>query len=154
MPRGTKGAVGLWPLWEGSVRTVEFQLKFFITMSFIVTLAPTIYFMTIHYGAVGAAIMWAALNGIYMLIGVPLTHRRLLQGEMGRWFAEDTIPPLVAAVLVGGVGRWFIASPMPPVTAIISLTVILLSTLMASALVAPHMRAWMLLQIKTRIIHA
>jgi hypothetical protein len=26
-PRGTKGAVGLWPLWEGSVRTVEFQLK-------------------------------------------------------------------------------------------------------------------------------
>ncbi len=119
----------------------------------IITLVPAIYFMATRYGAVGAAAVWVVLNGIYMLIGIPFTHRRLLKGEMGRWFVQDIIPPLGAALLVGGAGRWLIASPMPPVTAIISLTVILLSTLMASALVAPHMRAWMLLQIKTRVIH-
>ncbi len=57
----------------------------------IITLVPAIYFMTTHYGAVGAAAVWVPLNSIYMLIGVPLTHRRLLQGEMRRWFVEDVI---------------------------------------------------------------
>ena len=119
----------------------------------IITLVPAIYFMTTRYGAVGAAAVSVVLNSIYMLIGVPLTHDRLLKGEMSRWFIEDIIPPFGAALLVGGAGRWFIPSPMPPVTAIISLTVILLSTLMASALMAPHMRTWIFLQLRTRIIH-
>lgn len=129
------------------------SIGLFMTMFLVITFVPVIYFMTTHYGAVGAAASWVILNSIYTLIGVPLTHRRLLKGEMGRWFIEDIIPPLGAALLVGGVGRWLIASPMPPVTSIISLTVILLSTLMASALVAPHMRTWLFMQLKTRIIH-
>lgn len=124
-----------------------------INTFFIITLVPAIYFMATRYGAIGAAAVWVTLNSIYMLIGVPLTHRRLLKGEMSRWFIEDIIPPLGAALLVCGVGRWSIASPMPPVTAIISLTVTLLSALMASSLVAPHIRTWLLLQLKTRIIH-
>ena len=119
----------------------------------IVILVPAIYFMTTRYGAMGAAAVWVVLNSIYMLIGVPFTHRRLLKGEMSRWFIEDTLPPFGAALLVGGTGRWLIPSPMPPLTAFISLTVILLTTLMASALVAPHMRTWILLQLKTRIMH-
>ncbi len=129
------------------------SIGLFITIFLIIALVPVIYFMTMHYGAVGAAAAWAILNSIYMLIGVPLTHRRLLKGEMGRWFTEDIIPPFGAALLVGGVGRWLITGPMPPVTAIISLTVILLSALTASALVAPHIKTWLLIQLKTRIIH-
>ncbi len=119
----------------------------------IITLVPAIYFMATRYGVMGAASVWVVLNSMYMLIGVPLTHRRLLKGEMGRWFIEDIIPPLGASILVGGFGRWLLASPMPTVTAIISLPVILLTTLMTAALVAPHIRAWMILQLKTRIIH-
>jgi O-antigen/teichoic acid export membrane protein len=119
----------------------------------IITLVPAIYFMATRYGVMGAAAVWVVLNSIYMLIGVPLTHQRLLKGEMGRWFIEDIIPPFGAALLVGGAGRWLIASAMPPVTAIISLTFILLSTLLASALLAPHIRTWLLIQLKTRIIH-
>jgi O-antigen/teichoic acid export membrane protein len=119
----------------------------------IITLVPAIYFMTTRYGVMGAAAAWVILNSIYMLIGVPLTHRRLLKGEMGRWFIKDIILPFGAALLIGGAGRWLIASPMPPATAIISLTVILLSTLTASALVAPHIRIWLLIQLRMRIIH-
>jgi O-antigen/teichoic acid export membrane protein len=129
------------------------SIGLYITIFLIITLVPVIYFMTTRYGAVGAAMAWVILNGIYLLIGVPFTHRRLLKDEMGRWFIEDIIPPFGAALLVCGAGRWLIASPMPPVTAIISLTIMVLSTLVASALVAPHMRAWILLQIRTRIIH-
>jgi O-antigen/teichoic acid export membrane protein len=119
----------------------------------IITLVPAIYFMATRYGAMGAAGVWVLLNGMYMLIGVPFTHRRLLKREMNRWFFEDTIPPLGAALLVSGIGRWLIATPMSPAEAIISLTVVLLGALAASALAAPHMRAWMLLQFKTRILH-
>ena len=52
-----------------------------INTMFILTLVPAIIFMTMHYGAAGAASVWLGLNGIYMVIGVPLTHRRLLEGR-------------------------------------------------------------------------
>jgi O-antigen/teichoic acid export membrane protein len=67
-----------------------------INTFFIITLVPAIYFMATHYGPVGAAGVWVALNSIYMAIGVPLTHRRLLQGEMSRWFIEDSAATLAA----------------------------------------------------------
>jgi hypothetical protein len=113
----------------------------------IVTLVPAIYFMATHYGAVGAASVWVALNGIYMAVGVPFTHRRLLQSEMGRWFAGDVGPPLGAAIIVAGAARWLIASPMPPIMAIASLVTVLLGSISAAALVAPEMRTWMVLQL-------
>ncbi len=119
-----------------------------INIFLIVTLVPFIYFMATHYGAVGAAFVWIALNGIYMLIGVPLTHRRLLQGEMWHWFVEDIAPPLGAALVVTGIGRWLIADFLPPMKMIINLSAVLLCALMATALVARHMRTWILVQLE------
>jgi hypothetical protein len=116
-------------------------------MFLIVTLVPAIFFMTTHYGTVGAASVWVALNGIYMVIGVPLTHRRLIQGEMGRWFIEDIIPPLTAALVITGIGRWLFPNSLPPVKMVISLAAVLLSALLAAALVASHMRTWLNLQL-------
>ena len=46
-----------------------------------------------------------------MSIGVPITHRRLLKGEAGRWFTQDLIPPLLAATLLAGLGRMLISTP-------------------------------------------
>jgi O-antigen/teichoic acid export membrane protein len=119
----------------------------------IITLVPTIYYMATHYGAVGAATVWVVLNVIYMMISVPFTHRRLLRGEMWRWFIEDVGPPLGAALLAASMGRWLFASPMPFQTSIMSIFLVLLSALLAAAMVAPHIRAWLLIQLKTRILH-
>jgi len=113
----------------------------------IITLVPAIYFMATHYGAVGAASVWVALNSIYMVFGVPLTHHRLLQGEMKRWFIEDVVPPALAAVLTVGLGRWFIISPMTPMMTIASLSAVLLAALAAAALVTTHMRTWLFIQL-------
>lgn len=113
----------------------------------IVTLVPAIYFMTIHYGAVGAAAVWVALNSIYMLIGVPFTHRRLLRGEMRRWFIGDVGPPLGAALLLAGIGRWLIASPMRPMVAFSILSAITLGTIAMASVVAPEIRTWLYLQL-------
>jgi len=61
--------------------------------------------MTRHYGAVGAAWAWLALNGIYMIVGVPLTHRRLLKGEAFRWFTKDVGIPLAGSLVIAGIAR-------------------------------------------------
>lgn len=117
-----------------------------INLLLIVTLVPAIYYMTTHYGAEGTAAVWVALNSIYMLIGVPFTHQRLLRGEMRRWFVEDIGPPLAAALIVAGAGRWLIASPMPSIMAIVNLSTVLLGSIATAALAAPEMRTWLFIQ--------
>ena len=76
-----------------------------INAMFILAIVPAIVFMTMHYGAAGAASVWLGLNGIYMIIGVPLTHRRLLKGEALRWFTKDVGIPLAGSLIIAGCAR-------------------------------------------------
>ena len=124
-----------------------------INIFLIIILVPAIYYMATHYGAVGAASVWIVLNGLYVLIGVPLTHRRLLRSEMLQWFVGDVMPPLGAALLAVGLGRWLIAGAIISWTSIVSISIVLLAALLMAAMAAPQMRTWLLLQLKTRIIH-
>ena len=114
-----------------------------ITLFFIITLVPAIIIMTIRFGAMGAASVWAGLNVIYVIIGIPLTHRRLLRGEMRRWFIEDVGPPLASTLFAAFVGRSLIKSPMTSLTAIASLSAVLLGTLAIAALSAFQIRSWL-----------
>jgi O-antigen/teichoic acid export membrane protein len=76
-----------------------------INSVFIVILVPAIVSMTMYFGAVGAASVWLGLNASYMIIGVPLTHRRLLKGEAVRWFTKDVGIPLAGSIVIAGVAR-------------------------------------------------
>ena len=100
--------------------------------------------MATYYGAAGAATVWVALNGIYMLVGVPLTHRRLLRGEAGRWFVEGVVMPLSAVLLVVGSGRWLMTIPTSPTMTLVSLLTVLFAALAAAALATPQIRSWLL----------
>ncbi len=124
-----------------------------INVFLIATLVPAIYFLATRYGAVGAASAWIALNGLYMVIGVPLTHRRLLRGEMRRWFLDDILPPLGAALVVTGIGWWLRAASLTPLKVVLNLTAVLLCALMAAALAARHIRTWAFVRLtKTKAI--
>ncbi len=68
-------------------------------------LAPLIYFMSIKYGGVGAAIVWVILNTLYIGVVVTFMHQRLLRGELWRWYRHDVGQPLVAAATVGGLWK-------------------------------------------------
>lgn len=113
----------------------------------IITLVPAIFFMTTRYGAVGAATVWVALNSIYIVLGVPLTHRRLLRGEMTRWLGEDIAPPAIVAIVTVGLGRWLITSPMTPMKAIATMSALLLVALALAALSTIHIRTWVIGQL-------
>lgn len=131
------------------------RIGLYITTLLIFTLVPVIVFMTTHFGAVGAAAAWVLLNVIYMVIGIPLTHRRLLRGEARRWCLEDIGLPLTAALLSAGLGRWLIHSPLSPMAALGCLPAVLLSSLVAALLAASRIRAWLLVRLaKIRPIYA
>ncbi len=131
------------------------RIGLYITTLLIFTLVPATVFMTTHFGAVGAAAVWVLLNVIYVLIGIPLTHRRLLKGEAWRWCLEDIGLPLTAALVPVGLGRWLIHSPLSPIAALACLSAVLLSSLAATSLAASRIRSWLLVIVaRMRLAHA
>lgn len=113
-----------------------------INSAFIFTLVPAILFMTLNYGAAGAALVWVALNGIYMAVGVPLTHRRILKGEALRWLTKDVGLPLAGTVVAASIGRVLINRPLPPFETLGALAIILACSMTSAALATPSFRTW------------
>jgi O-antigen/teichoic acid export membrane protein len=124
------------------------SIGLFITILLIITLVPVIYVLTTHYGAVGAASAWVILNVIYMIVGVPLTHRRLLKGEAWLWFRKDIIPPLLTVLVVVSAGRWLVISPKSPAVSVFTIAAVLLCALLAATLAAPEMNYWLRSKLK------
>jgi O-antigen/teichoic acid export membrane protein len=125
-----------------------------INLSLIVVLIPTLLFLATRYGPVGAAGGWVTSQALYLLIGVPLTHRRLLKGEGLRWFVDDVGRPLTAAVLIAVAGRKLLASSITsPLTAVGGVSSVLLAALAAATLVAPETRDWLLVRFRPKPIH-
>ena len=116
----------------------------------VVALVPLIFFMALHYGAVGAATVWIVLNSGYVLISLQIMHRRLLKGEQWRWYAIDVGLPLTAALIVAGLGRWVIEYPLSKSMGLISLAGLAILALFVSAMAAPQVRAWILQQLMYR----
>jgi O-antigen/teichoic acid export membrane protein len=110
----------------------------------VIIFVPLIIYMTIHYGAVGAAFVWLVLNLGYVLLEIPIMHRRLLRSEKWRWYWQDVCIPLVVCVFVAGIGRLFISSEMPQIILLVWLAIISAATLAAAAIITPVTRAWLL----------
>jgi O-antigen/teichoic acid export membrane protein len=80
------------------------KLAFYMNAVAVLILAPSIILMASLYGAVGAAIIWVVLNIGFVLVGIPLMHRRLLRGEQWRWYFEDVGLPLAVALVAAFCG--------------------------------------------------
>jgi O-antigen/teichoic acid export membrane protein len=123
--------------------SIGLRINVFLT----VTLVPAVWILASHYGAIGAASVWTGLNCIYIVIGVPLTHRRLLRGETGRWFAEDIGLSLTAVLLVAGLGRALTTRPTSLGMAIVNFSVVFFGALIAAAFAAPQIRSRLLAEL-------
>lgn len=83
------------------------KLPLTINALLIMVTVPITILLALSYGAVGGALAWAILNGIYVVLGTWLTHRTLLKGEGAKWLMCDVLPPLIVAlVITGAVGEW------------------------------------------------
>ena len=111
----------------------------------VAALVPLIFVLTSRFGAAGGAAAWMLLNGAYVLLALPLMHRRILRGEQWRWYGIDVGLPLVAALAAAGGCRWLFdrlqAQDLPRLGVLACLAAAGLVTAGAAALVAPAVRA-------------
>jgi len=119
------------------------RLSFFRDLVAVGLFVPLIIYMTANYGAIGAASVWLILNVGYVLFEVPLMHRRLLRAEKWRWYWQDVLIPLAAALVIAASGKLFFNSSMAQFTLLIYLLIISALTLGITAIITPVTRDWL-----------
>lgn len=84
--------------------------RFAVNMNLIsvLVLVPATYWGVSQHGSMAAAWVWMVLNLGYLVVGVPLMHRRLLRGELARWYQLDIGLPLLAGSLVMGAAFFWV----------------------------------------------
>jgi hypothetical protein len=66
--------------------------------------APVLYWVVPHYGAISAALLWVAINAVVIFTLIIPHHSRMMPGQMKAWYVDDTIIPVIVAVAISGVG--------------------------------------------------
>jgi len=103
-----------------------------------------------YHGITGAAYLWFAINLGFVAFGLPLMHRRLLRGELTRWYIRDILPPGVTAAAVAIVAGWLLPALPRSVDGTFLLVVVSATVLLSAAMAAPmvremlqqHLRGW------------
>lgn|SRR5690348_6596001 len=116
------------------------KIGLYINLCLVVCLAPAMIFATFQYGVMGGAAIWGVINGMYLLVGLPLTHKYLLSGEAGSWLRLDVLPPLVAALVLVGLGRAVLSSGQSPMLTFIAVGIIWLLATVGAAVSAKQVR--------------
>ncbi|HEY3274286.1 MAG TPA: oligosaccharide flippase family protein [Methanocella sp.] len=107
-----------------------------------IIIVPLVVAGALSFGAVGAAAMWVLLNVGYVTCGMYLMHRRLLKGELARWYATDLGVPLAGAILVPLVALLFYPGDMSRLSTFAFLAILLAVSLLFTVLVTPYTRRW------------
>jgi O-antigen/teichoic acid export membrane protein len=110
-------------------------------------LVPAIMWTVPRYGAIGAARLWVSLNAAYLLLIVPLVHRRLLQAEKWRWYREDVLIPLSAAAVTALACRWAIPEQPGRLSEMLVLAIVSALALSSAAFAAPAVRDQILIRL-------
>ena len=124
-----------------------------ITISLTVSTIPALLFVGTRYGPVGAAFVFLSSQAINLLIGLPVTHSRLLRHEMTSWVVQDIGPPLAGSLFVVGAARLLISRQMSPLFSFAALSAILLAGVVAASLLAPQIRERLLTKLSNIWVH-
>ncbi|MFK8049183.1 MAG: lipopolysaccharide biosynthesis protein [Halioglobus sp.] len=76
------------------------HLPLLINIALISLFIPLVFYLVGTYGAVGGAMAWLMVNGIYLIIGSWITHRSFLKGLGFRWLWIDVGVPLATTSIV------------------------------------------------------
>jgi hypothetical protein len=82
---------------------------------------PLLLILTRYAGGTGAAAVWLLIGLFTVVVGPPVMHRRLLRGELLRWYASDLLLPAVPPVLICGA---LALVPLPTDRASLGLTLV------------------------------
>ena len=117
------------------------RLVFLTNAVAVALLGPLIYWMSLHHGGFGAAAVWLTLNLGYLVVLMQLMHRRLLRGELLRWYLHDIGLPLAACIVMAGSWRWLVWDGVVDAAALIVIGTASFTTLCAGVYATPCARA-------------
>ena len=119
------------------------RLIFYVNAAAIIVLIPLMIYGVYHYGAMGGAVCWVALNASYILISAQLMHRKILKGELIKWYFADLLLPFIGAVSVALIGKLFLSSDATRIEMAVKLSTIAVTAVLAAALLTPAMRSYL-----------
>lgn len=82
------------------------RIPFAINIALLVAALPTVVWLALHRGAIGAALSWAMLGVVYVFVGTIVTGRRVAAFAGPGWLARDIAIPLLLALLPALTGAW------------------------------------------------
>ena len=103
----------------------------------LLLLIPSLIVSTLHFGAVGAAISWTAINLFSLLFWTSVIHRKFLPELTTRWLFVDIAPAICVATLVV-VSAQFTVWPFPGRTTSLVALVTLTAGIIATVLMIQH----------------
>jgi O-antigen/teichoic acid export membrane protein len=115
------------------------RLSVTINAMLLLITIPYAIFATMRWGALGAAATPVVLNGLYVVVGAPLTFRRLLGGEGLAWLKRDVVVPMAC---IAGAGLPFLLLPSggTRLSVLLELALAGLASYLAALLTAPLAR--------------
>jgi O-antigen/teichoic acid export membrane protein len=105
----------------------------------LISILPLNYLMVKSYGGPGAGAVWVLLNVCYMAT-VPVMHRFLLRGELGRWLLEDMCLPLAGALVTALVAYWLMPEHLSRIGTLAYLSAVGVLAVVAAASLASQIR--------------
>jgi len=126
------------------------KIGLYISTCLVAGLVPAMILAVSQYGVTGGAVIWGVINGLYLLVALPLTHKYLLPNETGNWVKFDVLPPLAAALVIAGIGRAVLQPGQSAVTTLVAVASIWLLGTMLAALTAKQVRSVVRQMIDTR----
>jgi O-antigen/teichoic acid export membrane protein len=119
----------------------ETKLFFLLNLASIALLFPLTIFITPKLPMMGATLIWVVLNLSYLLIGVPLAHRKMGMERKSLWWLEVVAMPLFGALLAPLMGRWLLSNyAFSPAVILIILGLTSLLSLGGAFLCSTHLR--------------
>lgn len=116
------------------------RLTFWTNLVAVLLIVPLVATLGVRFGMVGAAAGWMVLNAGYVLVCIRLMHRRLLRGEMWRWYLVDVGMPLAGALLVVTPFRYWLHVPSGRLPTLLTLMFVGAMTVVGAGLAAPAVR--------------
>ena len=111
-----------------------------INMVAVLFIVPAILWATPVYGAEGAAWVWVSLNLGYLLISVHFMYQRILKTEKWRWYRQDILQPLLAALFVVMFIKLLMPTPVGSTLQLVTLLVAAVATLCTAIAAASSLR--------------
>jgi peptidoglycan biosynthesis protein MviN/MurJ (putative lipid II flippase) len=89
----------------------DLKLHFIGQVIYLLSFLPSVIVAATRYGSIGTATVWAVANGLYLLLWVPLVHRRVLPGQHWKWVIRDILPIALPTLSVGWLMSTIVALP-------------------------------------------